>query len=276
MRPRSTRADDAGVGRLVDLAGARAGGHADLGGRARARAEGAARRGVAAPERHDRLDRLDHPLGDASGRQRAEVVGAVVAHGPHDRQPREPLAGELHVGVAAPGPGLAVVAGFESVDQADLEHRGLERAGAHDVVDALHLAEEGADLPPVVAGEVRPDPRSQVGGLADVEGAGTGVAEQVDAGLARQPVGEPELGDLGMTADRGQLQQVVEPEHPEPGGPLEEDVQQVTRWRGRRRAPGGWAGGRGAAGRRACPGGSSGPRRAPAAGRATRCRSTGW
>ena len=185
------------------------------------------RRG-AAPERHRGLDGLGHPSRLGRGGERAEVERAVVAHRPHDRQPREGLAqGELEVPVARPVLGLAVEPWLVLVDEAHLGDRGLECAGAHLVVDRVHLAQQLAHLPAIVAREVRADPRAQVGGLAHVEHPPAPVTEEVDARGAGERGGERELGHLGVTGQLGQGQQVVEAGDAEPAGPLEQHVEQV-------------------------------------------------
>ena len=220
---------DVGVGRRGDAAGARAGGDAELGRRARRLADGPARRRRAAPQGDDGLDGLGDPLGRSGRREGAEVEGAVVTGDPHHREARERLVErELEVGVALPGGALAVEAGLVLVDQAHLADGGLERGRARLVVDGLRLAQQLADLPPRVAREVRPDPGPQVGGLADVEHAPTAIAEQVDARRAGQGVGERELRGLGVAGDGRQREEVVEAGDAEAGRPLEQEVEQVA------------------------------------------------
>ena len=68
---------------------------------------------------------------------------------------------------------------------------------------------------------------AQVDGLADVERPVAGVAEHVHARAPRQPVGEGQLAQLGMPADPRQGQQVIEAEHAERAGPLEQRVQHL-------------------------------------------------
>ena len=212
----------------ADGARARAGGHAQLRRRARPRAGVAPRGGRAPAQRDGRLDGLGHPAGLAGGRQRPQVEGAVVAHRAHHRQAGEGLGqGQLEVGVARPVLGLAVEAGLVLVDEPDLAHRGLEGARADLVVDGLHLAQQLGDLAAGVAREVRAHPAAQVGGLAHVQHPPAPVAEQVDARLAGQRGGEPQLGGLGVAGDGGQGHQVVEPGHAQPGRPLQQDVEQV-------------------------------------------------
>ncbi len=195
-------------------------------------AQGAARRragrlGGAAADRDRGLDGLGHQLGGPGRGQRAEVGAAVGGDGAHHREPREALVGELEVGVAPPGGGLAVEAGLQLVDQADLADGRLEGAGAHDVVDALGLAEQLADLLALVAGEVGAHTGPEVGRLADVQDPAGPVSEEVDARPAGQVLGQAELRRLRVAAELGQGQQVVEAEHPEAGGALEQHVEQV-------------------------------------------------
>ena len=58
--------------------------------------------GPAAPERHRVFDRLPRAVRGRARTERAEVRGAVGARDAGDHQAREPLGGELEVGVAAP------------------------------------------------------------------------------------------------------------------------------------------------------------------------------
>ena len=95
------------------------------------------------------------------------------------------------------------------------------------MVDGGQLAQQVGDLGAAVAGEVRPHPRAQVLGLADVEHASGGVAEQVHARRVRQPVGQVDLLEGGVGAGRGELDQVLEGEHPERAGPLQQAVEHV-------------------------------------------------
>ena len=141
---------------------------------------------------------------------------------------------ELHVAVLAPLLALPVEARLQPVDEPQLEHRGVERAGAGDVVDLLGLAEQLTDLATVVAREVRAHTLAEVRRLADVQGAPTRVAKQVHAGAAGEPIGESQLGGLRVAVDAGEREQVVEAEHAERGGTLEQEVEQIRRSRARR------------------------------------------
>src|SRR5262249_62390282 len=97
----------------------------------------------------------------------------------------EPFGGELEVGRAL-RLRRAVEAGRQPLDQAQLAYRGLERAPAHAMLDALGLPQQLRDLAAVLRREVRADPGAQIGRLADVEHAACSVTEEVDAGPARQ------------------------------------------------------------------------------------------
>ena len=114
------------------------------------------------------------------------------------------------------------------VDEADLEDGGFERMTAHDVVDVLRLAQQRADLATFVAREVRAHPRSEVGGLADVQHTPASIAKEVDTGRPGELGGELELAGLRVAAHGGQREQVVEADDPEPGRPFEEQVQEVA------------------------------------------------
>ena len=96
-----------------------------------------------------------------------------------------------------------------------------------DVVDPLGLPEQLADLAPVVAREVRAHALAQVRGLADVEGTASCSRGRGTRRAGGAVVGEAELGRLRVRGDAGQREQVVEPEHAEGGGPLEQEVEQV-------------------------------------------------
>ena len=100
------------------------------------------------------------------------------------------------------------------------------------VAHADRLPQEVADLPPVVPGEVRPDPLAQVGGLAHVEGDAPAVDEPVHAGRAGERGGEAELGRLGVAGEPGEHEQVVQPEHAPRGRPLQQQVEQIGRGQG--------------------------------------------
>src|SRR4029450_5903053 len=112
-------------------------------------------------------------------------------------------------------------------DQADLADLGLQLGGARLVVDGGQLAQQVGDLDPVVAGEVAAHPGSKVFGLADVQDPPGGVAEQVHAGTAGEPVGQVDLLEAGPGPGRGELDQVLEGEHPIGAGPLQQAVEHV-------------------------------------------------
>src|SRR5206468_5457109 len=63
--------------------------------------------------------------------------------------------------------------------------------------------------------------------LADVEHPAGGVAEQVHAGGARQPVGQVDLLEVGVGAGGGELDQVLQGEHAEAAGPFQQAVEHV-------------------------------------------------
>ena len=96
------------------------------------------------------------------------------------------------------------------------------------MVDGVELAEQPADLPPLVGGEVRADPGLQIGGLAHVEHVAGGVGEPVDAGPVGEPDGEAELGRLGVAHQPGQVEQLLEVQDPEGARPLQQGVEQVA------------------------------------------------
>ncbi len=114
------------------------------------------------------------------------------------------------------------------MDEPHLEHRGIKRAGAGDVVDLLGLTQKLSDLAAIVAREVRAHSLTQVRGLAHIQRSAAGVTEEVDAGPAGQAIGEPQLRRLRMAVDAGEREQVVEAEHAERGRALEQEVQQVS------------------------------------------------
>jgi hypothetical protein len=113
------------------------------------------------------------------------------------------------------------------LDQADLAHAGLELGGAADVVDRGQLAQQVGDLGTGVAREVRAHPGAQVLGLADVQHPPAGVAEQVHARRVRQPVGQVDLLEGGVGPCRRELDQVLEGEHAERAGQLQQAVEDV-------------------------------------------------
>ena len=198
--------------------------------RARRRRAGSARQAArAAAQRHRRLDRLPHEVRDGGRGERTEVGGAVGLGDARDREPREPLVRELQVRVLAPHLGLAVEPGLEGLDQPDLAHRGLERAAAHEMVDRHRLPQELRHLAAVVGREVRADARAQVRGLPDVEHAARRGRGRGRRPAARQPRGEGELRRRRMRAHAREQEQVVEPEHAERRGPLEQRVQHLGR-----------------------------------------------
>src|SRR4029453_14321673 len=80
---------------------------------------------------------------------------------------------------------------------------------------------------PPVAREVAADPGPEVLGLADVQDPPGGVAEQVHAGAAGEPVGQVDLLEVGPGPGRGELDQVLEGQHPVGPGQLEQGVEHV-------------------------------------------------
>ena len=96
------------------------------------------------------------------------------------------------------------------------------------VVDPCGVAQEGADLAPVVGGEVAPHAAPEVGRLADVEHP-----TLVGRGRGRRPamrgrrVVSPSLAAWGWRAMAGQPAQVVEAQNTERRGSFEEEVQEV-------------------------------------------------
>ena len=231
MRPRRTVSTTRGVLVLVGVATAGAAGDAELGGRARRVDDdrlGPAGAHGAAPERRRGLDRLAHRLRGAGRREGPEVEVAVGLDRSDQREPREPLVQrELHVGRRAPALPLTVEAGLELLDEPELAHRCLELVRALDPVDGLRLAEQLGHLPTVVAAEVRAHACPEVRRLADVEDATGAVLHQIDAGSARQPRGEAQLARRRVGADGRERQQIVESEHAEGAGPLEQRVQDL-------------------------------------------------
>ena len=123
---------------------------------------------------------------------------------------------------------MAVEAGGQLLDQADLEHRCLEWAPALDMVDRGCLAQQLPGLAAIVGREVRAHPGPQVGGLADVQRPSAAVAEHVDARAAGEPGGEAQLRHLRVASERGEGDEVVEAEHAERRRPLEQQVQEVA------------------------------------------------
>ena len=93
----------------------------------------------------------------------------------------------------------------------------------------LHLAQHRSDAPSVVTSEVAAHALAQVGRLADVQHLVAVAAEHVHARGARQLGGHRQLGGLRVPGQLGERHEVVEPEHPQPGGALDEVVQQVGR-----------------------------------------------
>ena len=211
---------------------ARTGGHAELGRDAHRTVAGGgpADPPGAAAQGQRRLDRLLDRVRGGSRAQRPEVEAAVGALLAHDGQTGEALRErELQVGVGTPRLGSPVEPRFVLLDEADLTHLGFERMRAHEVVDRLGLAEELRDLAPVVAAEVAAHAGAQVGRLADVDHAAVAVAEQVDAGLAREASRERELARRRVGSHRREREQVVEAEHAVRRGALEQRVQDLER-----------------------------------------------
>ena len=104
-----------------------------------------------------------------------------------------------------------------------------KRMWMDDMVDGRRLAEERSDLPTIVTGEIGPDPRSQIGGLADVQDVSTGIAEEVDAGRSGEIVGEAEFLRARMSSHRGQREQIIEAGDTETTGPLDEEMKEIAR-----------------------------------------------
>ena len=187
----------------------------------------------ATPERRRGLDRLADRLRRSGRREGSEVEVAVGLDRSHQGQPREPLVQrELHVGRRAPSLPLTVEAGLELLDESELADRCLELVRTLDPVDGLRLAEELGHLPPVVATEVRAHACPEVRRLADVEDAPGAVLHQVHAGSAREARGESELARRRVGADGREGQQIVEAQHTEGAGPLEQRVQHLGGGRG--------------------------------------------
>jgi hypothetical protein len=222
--------DDRGVLGLGHGSGARAGGDPQLRGCARPGdgCPGHLRR--AAPDGQGGLDGVGDQPGRGRGAEGTEVeAGVARPRRPDHRQAGERLVErDLQVGVAAPDLRAAVEGWLVAVDEAHLEHGGLEGAGADDVVDRHGLPQELGDLSAVVAAEVRPHSRPQVGGLAHVQHPAGAAPEEVDPGPAGQAGGELQLAHLGMGPDGGQLEEVVEAEHAQAAGPLEQEVEEVA------------------------------------------------
>ena len=198
-RLRRSRSHQGGVRRGVGAAVAGGQAAAHLGQHA-GRPGRCAREPVGAlPDREGLVQRGQARSATLPGGERAEVVGVVVEHPAHQRQPRPRLVGELEeVGLLREA-GAAVVARLVLGDQAQLAHLGLQRGGAHDAGhrgrQADHLAHPG---PGLGGGEVGADPGAQVARGADVEHPLLLVAEQVDA----RRVGEA-LGEVSLAALRG-------------------------------------------------------------------------
>ena len=95
--------------------------------------------------------------------------------------------------------------------------------------DRLGLAQHRADLAAIVAAEVAPNALAEVGRLADVQDLVAVTAEQVHARGARQVRGELQLARLRVPRQLGERHEVVESEHAEAGGTLEQQVEEVGR-----------------------------------------------
>ena len=132
-----------------------------------------------------------------------------------------------YVRIVRPEFRLTVEARELALDQADLEYGRLDWRGAGDEVDAVRDLKHGQHLAPVVAREVAPDTGAEVGGLPDVDDRAVRVAKQVDTGTAGEMVREVQLVRLRMTVEGGELEEVVEAEHTEPGGAFQEEVEQI-------------------------------------------------
>ena len=187
--------DDDGVVALGLGPGARGAAAAHVGERAGGAAAGEAAGALA--QRDDLVDGVDGGLGRGPGPERADVVGVVVADLLDDGQAREALLGELDPHDLAAVLGPPVEAWLVLVDEPQLAHLRLERGLADDRVDDVgephHLGHPAALLG---GREVGAHAGADVAARADVEDAVVAVLEEVDAGCARQRVGEEALASL--------------------------------------------------------------------------------
>ena len=181
-------------------------------------------------QRQGLVQRGDGELGGPGGAERSEVGRAVVEDLAHSGEPRIGLDGELDPEGALGEAAAPVVARPVLGDEAQLAHLGLQGGAAHDRVDAVgephHLGHPGAHL---AGREVGAHPGAQVDALADVKHPALGVAEEVDAGVRRQGIGEVALAPLGRRDLRREGAQLLEAVHPEVAEPADQPVQDVGR-----------------------------------------------
>jgi hypothetical protein len=97
--------------------------------------------------------------------------------------------------------------------------------GMNDMVDTRCLSEQGTDLSAIVAREIGAHSGTEIGGLADVEHIASGIAEEVDAGGARQGVSEAKFLCTGVTSHLRQGEKIVETGDTETAGALDEEMQ---------------------------------------------------
>ena len=157
-----------------------------------------------------------------------EGPDGVGARRADHREPREGLVGERDPPAAVREARAPVVAGRVPGEQAQLPDLGLEGVGAHHPVDPLDEPDHLLDARPLVAaGEVGAHASSQVAAGADVEHLVAGPAEQVDARLLGDGVGQVALGALDRADLDLQRQEVLERRHAAAADALEQPVQDV-------------------------------------------------
>ena len=177
------------------IAGGRAGRHLQLG----------AGRPVQRRTRQPRRTRSDAGEARQQGRRRGglgtgpeRADGAVVSGRPHHRQPWKRLIGQHDPPPAPREPRPAVIRRGMCGQHPQLAYPGLQWMRAFHMVDRAgqrhHLGHPGAAIGAV---EVLIHSAPQVDRRADVEHLAGRTAEQVDAGTARQAVGEHPLAALG-------------------------------------------------------------------------------
>jgi hypothetical protein len=81
---------------------------------------------------------------------------------------------------------------------------------------------------PIIETEVAPDTLTKVGRFADVQHLASSIAKQVNTGAARERVGEFEFRCRRVSAERWQLEEIIEAHNAEAGGALENEVQQIS------------------------------------------------
>ena len=194
-----------------------------------------------------------------------EGPDGVGARRADHREPGEGLVGERDPPAAVREARAPVVARRVPGEQAQLPDLGLEGVGAHHPVDPLDQPDHLLDARPLVAaGEVGAHASSQVAAGADVEHLVAGPAEQVDAGLLGDGVGQVALGALDRADLDLQRQEVLERRARRGRRRARAARAGRRRWPGRRR-------GRGGSG--ACPPGRAPP--GPRAGTTAPRRGTG-